>query len=166
MITPDSIIDDIIRREGGAVDNPSDRGGTTKYGITKKTLSDYRGHAVTGVEVFNLSEVEAREIYTLLYLKPFAAFNEPSKKIKPLLVDMAVNHGVERAIKILQSALKVMQDGVIGHDTLAAYAGADKEPLYLRLIAKRIQFYGRIIADDRTQHVFAAGWMNRVAEFL
>jgi lysozyme family protein len=57
------IIDDIIRREGGAVDHPSDRGGQTKYGITKATLSEYRGRQVSGVELFALTEQEAREIY-------------------------------------------------------------------------------------------------------
>ena len=35
------IIKEIIRREGGYVNHPNDRGGPTKYGVTHKTLSRY-----------------------------------------------------------------------------------------------------------------------------
>ena len=34
----DEIIDDILRREGGYVDHPLDRGGPTNFGITQITL--------------------------------------------------------------------------------------------------------------------------------
>ena len=37
----------IIEREGGFVDNPSDKGGATKYGVTLNTLSEYMGKECT-----------------------------------------------------------------------------------------------------------------------
>ena len=38
----DRIIDGLIVAEGGYVDHPADRGGPTKYGITRKTLAAWR----------------------------------------------------------------------------------------------------------------------------
>ena len=35
-MTVDQMIDDILRREGGYVNHPADKGGPTKYGITLK----------------------------------------------------------------------------------------------------------------------------------
>lgn len=59
------IIDDIIRRKGGFIHHPADRGGPTKYGITAKTLGEWHhlGRTATSDEVSTLTESEAREIY-------------------------------------------------------------------------------------------------------
>jgi len=66
----ESLIDDIIRREGGFVNHPADRGGPTKYGITAKTLGNWRqlGWLATSDEVATLTESEAREIYRHRYI--------------------------------------------------------------------------------------------------
>lgn len=39
-------LDDLIKREGGYVNNPADRGGATKYGITESVArsNDYKGN--------------------------------------------------------------------------------------------------------------------------
>jgi lysozyme family protein len=47
----DAMFDDVLRREGGFVDHPADRGGPTKYGITQRTLGHYLGRAVDRAEV-------------------------------------------------------------------------------------------------------------------
>ena len=67
-MTTEDIIDGIIKREGGYVNNPADRGGPTKFGITLKTLKAWRGSPVTAWGVEGLGEDEAREIYESEYL--------------------------------------------------------------------------------------------------
>ena len=158
------ILDGIIRREGSLTCNPHDRGGITKFGITRNTLADYRGYAATDADVRGLVESDARAIYNKLYISPFETITDDA--VKEFLVDCAVNHGVQRAVKFLQKVLQLQQDGIIGMNTSAACASADKENIFRRLVAERIKFYGNIIAQDKTQATFASGWMNRVAEFL
>lgn len=160
------IINEILRREGGFVDHPADRGGPTNYGITMATLSQWRGRQVTTDEVRNLTESEARRIYLQEYLiRP--GFNRlTNPKLQALVVDCGVNHGVSRAAKWLQRALGVTEDGVLGPVTLTAAQEASARLIYARVLATRARFYGRIITDDPQQAAFAAGWAHRLAEFI
>jgi lysozyme family protein len=159
-----TIIDDIIRREGGFVNHPNDRGGPTKYGITLSTLRQVRNPYVTANDIKSLTEGEARAIYRDLYLRPFEFVTDAS--LLELLVDCAVNHGVKKAINFLQSALGVKADGIAGIKTQAALRAESPEQIYRKILAERIKFYGDLISRDPSQSVFAAGWMRRVAEFL
>lgn len=162
------ILSDILRREGGYVNHPADRGGPTKFGITAQTLGAWRklGRPATAAEVQALTEEEARAIYRQRYLvEPgFAAITHPA--LLALLVDAAVHAGPKRAVEWLQSALGVTADGVIGPKTRAALAQADPEALYAKVLAQRLRHLGRLITQDPKQSAFAAGWMNRMAEFV
>ena len=53
-MTTKEIIDGIIKREGGYVDHPADRGGPTKFGITLATLEAWRGHRITAAYMKDL----------------------------------------------------------------------------------------------------------------
>jgi len=66
----DAILDRIIRREGGYVNHPADRGGATNFGITAQTLGNWRklGRPATVAEVMALTETEARAIYRQQYI--------------------------------------------------------------------------------------------------
>lgn len=153
-----SLLDDILRREGGFVDHPSDRGGPTKYGITQAALSDYRGRPVSVDDVRTLSEHEARAIYVERYVSRPGFDRLEHTALMALLVDCAVNHGVTRAAKWLQQAAGVAVDGRVGPVTLAAVNRQDGAQLYRAVLAERCRFYGRLITRDPSQAVFAAGW--------
>lgn len=157
MSLVDKILDDLIRREGGFVNNPADKGGPTKYGITQQTLSEWRGRPVTAGEVQQLTEQEAREIYTARYVAPFKRF-AASPDLMGLIVDSAVQHGVGRV-----------------QGWLREIPSTDPAVNYREVLRRRIRFYGQLItrvlrdADkdgipDNTE--FAEGWMNRVSEFV
>lgn len=160
------IIDDILRREGSDYTNhPADRGGPTKFGITLGKLTEVRGHA-TAANVEALTEAEARAIYEQEYIvKPgFAGIKDDS--LRELVVDTGVNSGPSRAARWLQEAAGETADGRIGPKTLAAVNAMDAAALYRKVLASRVRFIGRLIADDPKQAVFAAGWANRLAEFV
>jgi lysozyme family protein len=165
-MTVDDIIDDIIRREGGFVDHPADRGGPTKYGITQATLAEWRGHPVTIEDVKALTVEEARRIYRALYIeKPgLAALPEP---LRGLVVDTAVHSGVKTAVRLLQKALGVpAMDGILGPATMAAVRNTNAAWLYRKMLAERIRYLGEVITARPANAVFAKGWMERVAEFV
>jgi lysozyme family protein len=150
------------------VNHPADRGGPTNFGITAQTLGAWRrlGRPATTAQVQALTEAEARAIYRQRYLTGpgFDAITHPP--LLQLLVDSAVHSGPRRAVQWLQSALGVTTDGVLGPKTRAALAQTDQAVLYGKVLAQRLRYLGRLITDDPRQSAFAAGWMNRMAEFV
>jgi lysozyme family protein len=166
MLIDDAIIEEILKREGGFVDHPADKGGPTNHGITQVTLALWRGHEVTVEEVRDLSEGEARDIYVELYIQRPGLFRIANDRLRGLMIDSAVNHGIKRAIKMLQWSLGVIPDGVIGPATIKALFAADMNKLYARVCAERARLYGSIITRNPSQAVFAKGWMNRLASFI
>ncbi|MEM7046976.1 MAG: glycosyl hydrolase 108 family protein [Pseudomonadota bacterium] len=172
MKTTDQLIDDILRREGGFVDHPADRGGPTNFGITQATLSTWLGREATTDDVRDLAEGTARAIYAQNYLTDPGIDTLPATII-PFVFDAAVNHGPAKAIRMLQRVLgecghDVTVDGVIGPQTRRAceevQAALDADFLS-RLIDHRRAFYQSIALNDPSQKVFLAGWLNRLAEF-
>lgn len=145
-MTDDEILDAILAREKGYVDDPVDRGGCTKYGITIATLRGWRRAPVTCEDIKALSEREARTIYRALYIKPFANVDP---EVKPQVVDIAVLSGVARAA------------------TLLTIAKANPlRPLNVQLVIERVKFYAHIVKNDPTQSRYISGWCNRALEFL
>lgn len=147
-MTFDHIIDGILQREGGYVDRAEDKGGPTNRGITMQTLADWRKRPVTKEDVKALTETEARAIYLKNYITGPKFDEIKDERLFDLVVDCAVNHGAERARTWLDQV------------------GPDPDIAFLAIIAKRIRFYGQIITKNPSQAVFAAGWMNRVADFI
>lgn len=179
-MTVDEIITQIIDREGREYsDRPADRGGPTKFGVTKATLSEYRLKPCTDDDVKDMDESEARAIYRFLYVITPGFHKIANDKLQSLLVDSAVQHGAMTAIKFLQQALSVGSDGKLGPITINSANAASQGPLYLAVYAIRQCFYGSIIAHDpelrkavgdggyvKLQAQNALGWANRQTQFL
>jgi len=126
MKSIDQMIQDVLRREGGFVDHPNDRGGPTNHGITQKTLSLYYGYSATKAEVESLSVNVAEEIYKRNYYYG-PGINTLSENIQPFIFDCAINHGPRTAIKFIQRVCNqagyepaLSEDGAIGPNTRKA----------------------------------------------
>lgn len=165
-MSPNEIIEGILRREGGYVDHPADKGGPTNHGITQATLAEWMGRPASADDVKRLTEHEAREIYREQYIVKPGFLGIESEAVRALVIDCAVNHGVKQAVKLLQNAARVFPDGILGSVTLGAVNRMTASALYRRLCAQRVRLYGRIITSNPSQAVFAEGWANRVAEFI
>lgn len=123
-----TIIDQVIAREGGYSDNPDDSGGKTRYGITEALA---RRHGFKGA-MHELPRAKAVEILAAEFWP--ASFDDLLALSAPLtaeLFDTAVNLGPAHAGKFLQRALNVLNrsetdypdlkvDGVIGTGTVSA----------------------------------------------
>ena len=164
-----NIIDDILRREGFKLtDDPADRGGATKFGITQRSWDDYvakdPAHApVRSVEALN--EEMARAFYATEYVAPLSWIK--SKELLSLMVDSAIQHGIRRAICWLQTAAGTSVDGAPGPKTIDAIGDEYRQNyLYAEVLRRRIMFYARIVSNELSQARFLKGWMSRVCEFI
>jgi lysozyme family protein len=165
-MTDDDIISGILAREGGFVNDPADRGGATNRGVTLNTFRKWRkDDRATVDELATLTEMEARMIYKSLYIEEPGFVGLTDDRLRALVVDSGVNHGPTNATFMLQRAIGVRVDGVCGPKTLKAANEAGPE-LYYRMCGQRARLYGQIITQRPNQSRFAAGWMNRLAEFI
>jgi len=159
----DKVVARILEREGGFVNRVEDRGGPTNFGITLGTLAEWRNKVVSALDVQMLTSLEAGLIYRERYCKPFEGIIH--EDLFDLVVDTAVNNGRGRAAAWLQRAVGVVEDGQIGPISLARI-NAGPVRAYFDLCALRMKAYGALISQNHSQAVFAAGWMNRLAEFV
>ncbi|MBI1261274.1 MAG: hypothetical protein GC184_06090 [Rhizobiales bacterium] len=162
------IIDAIILREGSRYTNrPNDRGGPTKYGITLKKLAEWRNHVVIAADVMNLTEPEARAIYTHEFIVKPGFDLVQNESLQEALIDYGVNSGPRQAIKTIQTILSLVVDGVLGPKTVAAINGtSDPRRLTNQLCCERLRFLGRLVDRDHSQVENIYGWINRVTGFI
>lgn len=152
------VITDVLRREGGNVDDPDDRGGETHFGITIPFAGQWH-------VPWPPTLAEARQGYRDM-LAGTKVDQIPDYATLALVADSVVNHG-SVGIKWLQMALGVTADGEIGPVTIGDMQAALYWPArYRSILAARIKFYGHICVNDPSQLKFLNGWLNRACEFL
>lgn len=175
----DKLIDDVIRREGGYVDHPNDRGGPTNWGITQQVA---RAHGYHG-DMRALPRSAAANIYKTRYwtVPRFDQAASICPAIGDELFDTGINMGTATAGKFLQRALNVLNrqasdypdlvaDGNIGPMSLAALKGyvakrgaAGGEVLRRALDGLQCARYIEIAESNPTQESFVYGWIaNRI----
>ena len=153
VIDFNTAIDRVLSHEGGYVNNPDDPGGETQWGISKRTYPD--------VNIAALTREEAKNIYFRDFWAPVASRIEDQALCFQVL-DAAVNHGMANAVRFLQRAAGVADDGFLGpvsRNALSTIAPAD---IHLLFIAERIEFFCKL----STFSTFGRGWMRRCAQDL
>lgn len=150
MSTFDDLIGRVLSNEGGYVFNVQDPGGETKFGISKRSYPN--------VDIKNLTRDAAIAIYRTDFWDRVSGDQLPRSFVFQAL-DAAVNHGIENAVRWMQRAAGVADDGHIGPATLAAIGRADSRDLVLLFNAERLEFYASLQKFD----VFGRGWIRRDA---
>jgi lysozyme family protein len=147
------IIEQVLEHEGGYVNDPTDLGGETKYGITKRFYPD--------LDIKNLTIQQAKDIYKKDYWDKNRVESLPHE-LWHIFFDMCVNMGRRTAVKILQRAAKskgkgLEVDGGMGPATLDAMNGVGDE----RVRAYRVKYYVDLINEKPEQEKFYFGWFRR-----
>ncbi|GLT00143.1 hypothetical protein GCM10007897_15270 [Sphingobium jiangsuense] len=176
----DDVIEEIIRVEGGYVNDSRDAGGETKYGITIATA---RANGYSG-PMRDLPKSLAIEIYRRQYViaPGFDKIGALSQPIAAELVDTGVNMGPTVAGRFLQRALNALNnqgrswpdlvvDGAVGAKTreaLAAYLqqrGREGEAVLLKALnALQAVRYIELAEARAANEAFVYGWLRtRVA---
>ena len=149
----------ILVSEGGYVDHPADPGGRTNYGVTQATWENWVGHPVSERVMRALTIEDVKPLYKTKYWNACQCDSLPNG-IDYLVFDFAVNAGVGRAAKTLQSCLGVTPDGAIGPKTIAAATAMDAEEL-IDLFSDGKEYFYKSLPTFAT---FGKGWLNRVAQ--
>ena len=150
------IIKKVLEHEGGYVNDPTDLGGETKYGITKRFYPD--------LDIKNLTKEKAKEIYKQDYWDK-NRIEEVPQGLWYIYFDMCVNMGRRTAVKILQRAAnssghRLDVDGGMGPATLMGLQNLNVD----RVRAYRVKYYVDIINKRPEQEKFYLGWFRRATE--
>jgi lysozyme family protein len=149
----------LLLHEGTFSNHPEDKGGITMYGVTQRVWEEWVGHPVDEKTMRGLTPETVKPLYKRKYWDKVCGDDLPAG-VDYCVFDAAVNSGPGRAIKWLQQALGVTQDGALGPKTLAAAKAADPKLLVHGYNSIRLAF----LQELPTWNVFGKGWGRRVAE--
>ena len=144
-------VDLIIRQEGGEIvtDDPRDPGGLTKYGISQR--------AYPALDIRALTRGEAEALYRKDYWDKVKGDSLPAP-LALCVFSCAVNMGCDKATRLLQRALSVQVDGILGVNTLSVAnrtGGA---------VARFCAEWALAYTGIRNFDVYGRGWLRRVME--
>lgn len=153
MIDFDTAIERILSHEGGYVNDPADPGGETQWGISKRSYPS--------VDIKKLTRDAAKELYRRDFWE-LVARQITDDALRFQILDAAVNHGMGNAVRFMQRAAGVADDGHFGPASKAAVARMDPHDAHLLFMAERFEFWTRLRAFDS----FGRGWTRRGAQNL
>jgi lysozyme family protein len=143
--------------EGGYANDSADRGGETKYGISRRTYPD--------LDIQALTEGAARDIYYRDFWRATRVCELP-EPLDIAAFDSVVQHPPRVAIAMMQRALGVSDDGLIGPKTItAARIAVNRDggaAVLIDVLAGRALYFARIAYDDDSQSKFLRGWFRRL----
>ena len=145
----------------GLVDDPSDRGGITKHGISLAFagsihLDINRDGVTDAADIKALTDTEAKELFKLHFWDKCRCDALPVW-LALMAFDIAVNQGPGAAAVLMQRALGARPDGVIGTRTIAAAKSAIPSDVLIDLQARRAKRY----ASAPTFETHGNGWLRR-----
>lgn len=172
------IIDEVIKAEGGYVNDPDDKGGETNYGITKE-VARKNGYMD---EMKYMPRSFAEHVYEKRYIiePKFDLLFDISDIVAIEVIDTGVNCGQVTASKFLQESLNLLNnntklypdlkvDGLLGPATFNAlrsylkvrgYEG--EKVLQFILNCRQVSYYSSICLSKPDQEKFFYGWvLNR-----
>lgn len=148
----DQSFEALLGHEGTYSNDPKDPGGETMFGISHR--------AYPGEDIRGMTLERAKFLYKRDYWGAAGCDTVPDV-LKFDLFDMAVNQGVKPAVRALQHAVGVTEDGILGPATLRALSTTPLPRLMFRFDAARLVAYTQV--DDARWLRFGRGWVKRVA---
>lgn len=142
-----------LQHEGEYSNDPQDPGGETQWGISKRSYRD--------VDIKALTREGAKAIYERDFWRPVVS-TVTDDALQYQLLDAAINHGMGNAVRFLQRAVRVADDGHWGPVSLAAMRAMDIHDVHLRFSSERGEFWAKLSTWPR----FGRGWMLRMVENL
>lgn len=139
--------------EGEYTSGIGDPGGETKWGISKRSYPH--------LDIKNLTREHAKQIYLHDFWER-AKSDDYDAAIAFQVFDAAVNSGLGNAIRFLQRAVGVADDGIVGPVTLGAIASRPVVDVLALFNAERLEFMTKLSVWPS----FGKGWARRIAQNL
>lgn len=146
-------INRILGHEGGYVDNKKDAGGRTNWGISARSYPKLDIGALTREQAIALYKRDFWDVLDLGKLPVGVGFQ---------LLDFAVNSGTGTASRMLQRAIGVADDGIIGPVTLNEIHRIEPHDLIMNFLAERLIY----MTNCSGWPDFGRGWTRRIAANL
>lgn len=152
----DQAFQDLLGNEGKYSNDPADPGGETMWGITEAVAREngYVG-AMTDMDVGVAKAIYARRYW-------LSVFDTLAYPLAFQLFDATVNSGEGQAVRWLQRAVGVADDGHYGPVTARAVEAQSVERTITLFNAERLQF----MTDLSTWKSFGKGWARRIVSNL
>lgn len=150
-LTFDEAFDRLMGHEGGYVNDPNDPGGETNWGVSKRSYP--------AVDIKALTRDEAKVIYRRDF---WDVLGNAQPAITFQVFDFAVNSGIGTALRKLQAAVGVADDGHWGPLSQRALAQMELNDVLLRLIGLRLKFMAKLKNFD----YHGRGWATRIGDNL
>ncbi len=158
-IARDELIRRVLQREGGVAQVPGESF-ITRYGQTPGWLTQFNLPKPT-------NPTEAAENYAawLAITRLDRVIGEVADDMADIVIDFAVHAGHVTAIRMLQAALGVTVDGVLGRMTENALLTQDRKRMARHVLAGRLEQLGGLISHQPDKHArYALGWLRRLGE--
>ena len=145
----------LLHHEGGYVNHPSDPGGETNLGVTKKVYQEWGGTK----DMKDLTVEDVAPIYKKNYWDRCKC-DDLESGVDWVVFDWAVNSGTGRSAKAIQKICGAAQDGAIGPKTLALIGTQNTQYVIEEFGKIRQDFYESL----KTFDTFGKGWTRRNKE--
>ena len=161
MINWPHAVKELLRHEGGYVNDPDDPGGETKYGISKRSNPD--------LDIKNLTEEDATAIYHLSYWMKYGMDKIHDQDVATKVLLIFVVRNPKEAATIVQRAcwaaaptgLRPKIDGWMGPKTIKAINISDPKILIGALRAESAGHFRRLVEKRPELGKFLLGWLRR-----
>lgn len=156
MSTFDVAINRVLGNEGFYSLDPDDPGGETVWGVSRRSFPNFNGG-----DFKNATRAQAIELYRTEFWQKVSAESLP-ELLQFQALDFAVNCGISTAIRKVQTAAGVADDGHFGPISLAAIKAANPVALTFRFFAEELDYRRRLSGFVK----YGSGWTGRVANDL
>ncbi len=179
------IILDKVRVEAGFVDNPDDRGGPTKGGITEVEARawGYEGD-MRELDIPTIFQIYVDRFWNRLGLDKMFDLHPLMRYVADMVFDFGINSGRSAAGKWLQNYLNICNkkgtlykdlvvDGVVGaatYTTLNTYVQLNRRDHIQNMLFAIITWQGahwqKCAINREKNETFVMGWLNRGRESM
>lgn len=163
--------------EGGYVNDPSDPGGETYKGVSRKNWSVWRGWQNIDLAKrqpnfpANLEkDIDLQGAVKEFYLSEFwnKMYGDKLEKqaVANSIFDFAVNAGLKVSICLAQMAVSTDADGIVGDNTIKALNDCDEHQFLTSFALAKIARYTHLAQKNSALRKYMFGWVSRALETI